>query len=134
MTDEEAVLSANAAFYSAFASGDFAQMSAIWAEDTISCIHPGWPALVGRQAVLDSYRGILGNPGQAPIEHRNDIAMVNESDGRVLCVEFVNGMALAATNWFKRIDGAWRLIHHQASPIATLAEETASHPASGRFN
>jgi hypothetical protein len=29
----------------------------------VSCVHPGWPVLVGRQTVLESWRRILGNPG-----------------------------------------------------------------------
>jgi SnoaL-like domain len=38
----------------------------------------------------------------------------------VLCIEIVDGAALAATNCFTRIDGAWRLVHHQSSPIAQI--------------
>jgi hypothetical protein len=29
-------------------------MNRIWADEQVSCVHPGWPILVGRQAVLDS--------------------------------------------------------------------------------
>jgi hypothetical protein len=128
MIDEDVLLAANAAFYHAFASADFAKISGIWADEQVSCIHPGWPALVGRRAVLDSYRNILGNPHQERIEHRNATAMISGDDGRVFCIEIVGGMALAATNWFKRIDGAWRLVHHQASPIAPFGEEPPPPP------
>jgi hypothetical protein len=38
----------------------------------------------------------------------------------VLCIEIVEGTALAATNQFSRVDGAWRLVHHQSSPIAQI--------------
>ena len=48
MSDEEAVLAANEAFYRAFAARDFAAMDALWAaEAPVACIHPGWDALVG---------------------------------------------------------------------------------------
>jgi ketosteroid isomerase-like protein len=124
MTDEDAILGANSAFYQAFATADLSKMGDIWADDSVSCIHPGWPALIGRQAVLDSYRRILSNPTQERIEHRNHMVMISGTEGRVFCVEIISGMALAATNWFKRIDGAWRLVHHQASPIASLSDET----------
>lgn len=134
MTDKDSILAGNAAFYEAFAAADLARMSAIWADDGISCIHPGWPVLVGRQAVLESYRTILSNPNQDQIEHRNVTMMISESEGRVFCVEIVGGMALAATNWFKRIDGTWRLVHHQASPIAALAEDTLPPPPATRLN
>lgn len=134
MSDKDAILAANAAYYRAFAAGDFAGMSGVWAQDDVSCIHPGWPVLIGRKAVLGSYRDILSNPMQEPIEHRDNRALVAGGEGRVFCVEIVGGMALAATNWFRRVEGAWRMIHHQASPIAALVEETAAQPPSNRLN
>ncbi len=53
MTDTDAILAANAAYYEAFVAGDFARMSAIWADEDVSCIHPGWPVLIGRKPVLE---------------------------------------------------------------------------------
>jgi ketosteroid isomerase-like protein len=135
MSEETAILAANTAYYRAFAAGDFAAMSGIWADDdNLSCIHPGWPVLIGRQAILDSYREILRNPHQERIEPRNETVMVAGEEARVFCVEFVGGAALAATNLFKRSAGEWRMTHHQASPIATLVEQTASRPSSRRLN
>ena len=134
MSDEAAILAANTAYYSAFAATDFAAMSRIWADDNVCCIHPGWPALVGRRAILDSYRQILSNPHQDRIESRNETVMVNGSEARVLCVEFVAGAALATTNMFRRIGGEWRMTHHQASPIAALVEEPGSQPPPKRLN
>lgn len=134
MSDEADILAANAAYYHAFVTADFAAMSRLWADDNVSCIHPGWPALIGRQAILESYRQILSNPNQERIDPRNEIVMVSGSEGRVLCVEFVSGSALAATNLFKRVGDAWRMTHHQASLIAALVEEPASRPSSKRLN
>jgi len=134
MSDEAAILAANAAYYRAFATADFAAMSRIWAEGNVSCVHPGWPALIGRQAILESYREILRNPNQERIEHRNETVIVSGDEARVLCVEFVGGAGLAATNMFKRADGAWRMTHHQASPIAVLMEEPMARPSSQRLN
>jgi len=134
MSDEAAILAANAAYYRAFARADFAEMSRIWAEDDVSCIHPGWPALVGRQAILESYREILRNPNQERIEPRNETVMVVGDEARVLCVEFVGGTALATTNLFRRVNGAWRMTHHQASPVAALVEEPTPQPSSRRLN
>jgi ketosteroid isomerase-like protein len=134
MSEEDAVLAANAAYYQAFASGDFAAMSRVWANDNASCIHPGWPALIGRRAILESYRQIFNNPNQDRIEPRNETVMIAGGEARVLCVEFVGGTALAATNLFQRVDGAWRMTHHQASPIAALVEEPAAQPPPKRLN
>jgi ketosteroid isomerase-like protein len=136
MTDDDAILAANAAYYHAFGAGDFDRMCSIWAEEEVSCVHPGWPVLLGRDAILDSYRSILQNPHQEPIEPRNATALITDGDGRVFCIELIGGMALAATNWFRRIDGAWRMIHHQASPIAAqLQPETETErPPAPRLN
>ncbi len=135
MTDKDAVLAANAAYYFAFVSRDLRRMSDVWAEgDDTSCIHPGWPALIGRSVILDSYARILSNPNQDRIEHHQDAALLSGDDGRVLCIEIVGGMALAATNLFRRIDGAWRMIHHQASPISNLAVEGGKAPPPSRLN
>ena len=131
MSDEAAILAANDAYYHAFVTGDFAAMRRIWADDGTSCIHPGWPALLGRGDILESYRQILANPHQERIEHRNDTVMVFRDEARVFCVEFVGGAALAATNMFRRVDGAWRMIHHQASPIAELVTEDIPEPPLG---
>ena len=46
MSDEADVLTTNAAYYQAFAEADFKAMSGVWAEDNVSCIHPGWPVLI----------------------------------------------------------------------------------------
>ena len=134
MTDQEAILAANAAYYRAFTGADFAAMSRIWANDNVSCIHPGWPVLLGRPAILESYRQIFGNPNQERIDPRNETVMVTGDQARVLCVEFVGGAALAATNLFQRVGDAWRMTHHQASPVAALVEEPTARPSSQRLN
>ncbi len=135
MSDNDAILAANAAYYRAFSAGDVAAMSRIWAEEGVSCVHPGWLPLVGRAAVIDSYRHILTSPGRVRIAHRDDTAIVTGDEGRVLCIEIVEGTALlAATNCWRRIDGAWRMTHHQASPIALPAEESEPPPRGQRLN
>ncbi len=133
MTDD-AILAANAAYYRAFSTGDFAAMTRIWAEDGVSCVHPGWPALVGRDDILDSYRGILASRTRPRIAHQDDTVIMTGDEGRVLCVEIVEGAALAATNIYRRVGRVWRMVHHQASPIATIAETNEPRPPSQRLN
>ncbi len=116
--DEDALLAANAAYYRAFAARDLAAMEGIWAEDAVTCVHPGWPALIGRAPVLASYRDIFRNTSQEAVTAREERLLLDGSDGRVFCVEEVGGGLLLATNWFKLVDGRWRLTHHQASPLA----------------
>jgi hypothetical protein len=51
----------------------------------------------------------------------------------VLCIEIVEGTALlAATNVYRRIGDAWRMVHHQASQIAVAAEESEPSPPRGQ--
>lgn len=130
MSDDAAIFAANAAYYRAFSSGDFAAMTRIWADDGVSCVHPGWPALVGRDDVIESYRNILANQNRVRIAHQDDTVIAAGDEARVLCVEIVEGAALAATNLYRRIGGAWRMVHHQASPIAMMAEESEPPPSS----
>lgn len=115
--DEDSLLAANAAYYRAFAARDAAAMEAIWADDAVSCVHPGWPALIGRAPIIGSYRDIFRNPAQAAVSPREERTLIDGDDGRVFCVEEVAGALLLATNWFRVIEGKWRLLHHQASPL-----------------
>jgi ketosteroid isomerase-like protein len=133
MSDADAILAANAAYYRAFSTGDVAAMSRIWADDGVSCVHPGWTPLIGRAAVIDSYRNILTSPNRVRIAHREDTAIVAGGEGRVVCIEIVEGTALlAATNFYRRIGDAWRMVHHQASPIAIATEESEPSPPRGQ--
>jgi ketosteroid isomerase-like protein len=134
MTDDDAILAVNAAYYRAFSSGDFTAMSRIWAEDGVSCVHPGWPPLIGRNDVIESYRNILANQNRVRIAHQDDAAIVTGDEARVLCIEVVDGAALAATNVYRRVGASWRMVHHQASPIAMMADESDEPPPSNRLN
>ena len=123
--DEEQVLAANAAFYAAFAAQDANAMAALWARRApVACIHPGWRALRGRDAVLSSWRSILGGPGSPPISCADAAAHVLGDAAFVICVEHIPGVELIATNLFVREDGEWKLVHHQASSIARGAAES----------
>ncbi len=124
--DEDALLAANAAYYRAFGMHDLGAMERLWAEEGVSCVHPGWPALTGRAPVIASYRDIFRNPAQEAVTAREEKTLIEGDDGRVFCVEEVGGGLLLATNWFRRIDDAWRLLHHQASPLVMA---TPARPA-----
>lgn len=125
MSERDDLIAANAAFYAAVNGGDLQTMTRLWAEgDTVSCIHPGWPAIVGQAAVLGSWRDIFRNQRGLNITCEAPHALVTGEDGRVLCVEIVGGAALAATNGFRRIAGVWRMVHHQAGQIMTAGPAT----------
>jgi ketosteroid isomerase-like protein len=131
MTDLE-VLEANDAFYRAFAARDAAAMERVWAErHPVACVHPGWDVLVGREEVLASWRGILGSHGGPSISCSLAEAHVLGDTAFVTCREILPGGHLAATNVFVREAGAWKLVHHHASPIAPgqLRARAPSGPA-----
>jgi len=117
------LLVANSAFYDAFAAGDAEAMCALWARrHALACIHPGWPALTEREAVLESWQRILASP--PAIRHSDAIAYLLGEVGFVICTERVERAGLAATNIFVLEDGVWRMVHHQAGPAVAGAAES----------
>jgi len=116
---EREVLEANAAFYAAFARRDAEAMAALWAKDApVACLHPGWEPLIGRPAVIESWRRILlGGGAPAEIRCERASAHVQGDWAWVICAEVLPEGALAATNLFVREQGTWRMVHHHASPM-----------------
>ena len=118
MSAAEEVLQANELFYQAFNLKDVAAMEAMWAiEHAVSCVHPGWNVIEGRDEVLDSWRSILENPNQPRIVTGGATASLFGEVALVLCRELVAGSPLVATNVFVREKGEWRLMHHHSGPV-----------------
>jgi ketosteroid isomerase-like protein len=139
-TDEVAVLEANDGFYRAFTERDAAAMDDVWAhERPITCVHPGWDLLVGREAVMTSWQAIFGNDGSPPIQCLRPRAWITGDASYVVCLESSGGgpPALVATNMFVREGGRWRMVHHHAGPLATpphddaIGEDDDSEPTDG---
>ena len=118
LTTEDDVLHANERFYQAFNLKDAGLMDDAWArEHAVSCVHPGWNVLEGRANVLESWHNILANPNQPRIVSGGATVTLFGDLALVICRELVAGSPLVATNVFVREDGAWRLLHHQSSPV-----------------
>ena len=118
MTDQDAVLAANLEFYRAFATRDLAAMAELWAKAApVACLHPGWAALKDRDAILESWRGILSSPDAPRIACYDEEVFVYGEVALVLCEEELEGGTLAASNLFVREDEVWRLAHHHAGQI-----------------
>ena len=116
-SDHDAVLAANRAFYRAFVARDLKAMDALWASiGAVACIHPGWDALVGRDAVMASWADIFAQP--TAISCRDEQVLIHGDSACVICHEALGGGVLVATNLYVRQDGAWRLIHHHAGGVA----------------
>ncbi|MDZ7727766.1 MAG: nuclear transport factor 2 family protein [Dehalococcoidia bacterium] len=119
---EQEVLAANDAFYRAFNERDLEAMDALWAQTvSVSCIHPGWNRITGRETVIESWRGILSNPEQPRVVTGGAAATVLGDTAIVTCRELVGSSPLTATNIFVHELGQWRLIHHHSGPVAYAA-------------
>ena len=118
MNDKEAVLAANASFYQAFEVGDPEAMAVVWSGGAlVSCTHPGWTAITGRDDVLESWARIFESSA-GRVACLNPIPNVMGDAAFVTCGESVGSNLLAATNIFVREGGTWCLVHHHASPVA----------------
>lgn len=133
---------ANAAFYRALEEQDLDAMGQVWKQaDDVRCAHPGEPPLKGWDAVQASWRRIF---------EATDLFRVRVSDVQVLeadrlsvvsCVEHITAVAngeamegaVAATNVFERVDGGWRLVHHQGSGLS-VRSTTVGMPTSNTIN
>jgi uncharacterized protein (TIGR02246 family) len=114
---------AETAFYAAFAHCDVQAMDAVWAGDSVICIHPGSSALVGREAVMRSWENMLlyAEPPNIHIE----VLSRTVSDGLAVHVveehisagygDTASTSKVLATNVYRLEDNGWRLLEHHAS-------------------
>ena len=123
MSDQAAVLFSNDAFYVAFMNHDVEAMNNLWSKaPNISCIHPGWNYLFGREAVIESWEKILTNQDGPSFTIESAKASVFNDTAVVICYEVFEMTTLVATNIFVREDDVWHITHHQSgvSPQAIL--------------
>lgn len=121
MNESAAVIFTNDAFYRAFADRDLDAIGAIWADrEPVTCLHPGWAPLRGREAVLESFAAIFQGPAPPEIGVEAAEAAVHGDLAVVICYERIGHDFLIATNVFRHdgdAAGGWRLVHHQAGPV-----------------
>lgn len=123
VSDDEAVMTANRAFYDAHEQRHFVAMAKAWEHsDRITCIHPGWPILRGWEDVAESWRRILAGPGHNQFILTNEAINVDGDQAWVTLDENLvsseGAGTIAATNVFARQpDGAWLLVLHHGSPV-----------------
>lgn len=128
-SDLETVLAANRLFYRAFTNRDLASLDALWARRApVACIHPGWPALHGREEVMVSWRNILTGPSSPQIVCSGAHAEIVGDVAYVTCIETLTNGRLIATNLFVHEDGEWRMIHHQAGALSPAFEAEDAEP------
>ncbi|WP_455203033.1 nuclear transport factor 2 family protein [Kaarinaea lacus] len=136
-TDFVSPQAAEAAFYAAFADCDLSAMSAVWADSSVVCIHPGSNVLIGRDEVMRSWANILLN-SEPPTLHV-EVLSRTEQDGIAVHVveERISPGGLSAslvsvvlaTNIYRLGANGWKLFEHHASVprSKTNANMTTAH-------
>lgn len=130
--NEASLIEANAAFYRALESLDPAAMAEVWeASERAFCVHPGWQALHGYEAVQSSWRAIITNTGRIGFTLTAVQAHVAGDVGVVTCYENIRSEVAGephtataiATNLFAYDpETGWKLFHHHASLTAAPKE------------
>ena len=135
--DTQAILEANARFYSAFSTLDYAAMEDLWLPDITSiCVFPSCKPLKGFAAILKSWKHAVesmdGNNlrnWMAPDDVRFEYLGTNKAT--IICDEmvFVNSSKVVrgqvfqvtdvvnkfrARNMFKKVGNRWYLCYHEA--------------------
>ena len=129
MSELDAVLFANEAFYLAFCDRDIAAMEALWAASSaVCCIHPGWEALHDRDEILASWRAIFGGGGSPEIVCVAPRVHFYGDAAFVVCFEKIGNDYLIATNYFVREKGRWKIVHHQAGPTRGAPQHASEEP------
>ena len=129
-SDPSLVEQANARFYQAFETLDLTQMETVWSHgEHVKCVHPGWPLLVGWDAVRSSWATIFANTGEMRFTLSDVRASASGDLAWVTCTENIFSevqgrlavTSVLATNLFERAADGWRLVHHHASHVFSAA-------------
>lgn len=129
MSDLDAVLFANEAFYRAFADRDMEAMEDLWAATApVCCIHPGWEAIYERDDIVESWRAIFSGGTSPQINCVAPRVYFYGDAAFVVCFEEIHGDHLIATNYFVREEGRWKMVHHQAGPTRAVVPPDTDEP------
>lgn len=133
LSDTDAVLAANEAFYEAWEAGDKALVRSMWLEsEDVACVHPGIDPEIGAvmlstfDEVVDQVKGT----GTQFFVSEVEVSVVGDV-ARVVCVEncvttlpaelqLVDYSRLGTTNLFRRTPEGWRIWHHHAGPVVPV--------------
>lgn len=134
-SEEQAVASANQAFYQAFETLKIEEMEKVWAKDgEIQCGHPGWRILRGWGPVMESWKRIFENTPSMKftltdvnVEVRGELAWVTLYENLTSAIEGQQfSAAVLTTNMFQKTPTGWRMILHHGSSVSQPAAENGS--------
>lgn len=134
----EAILAANARFYSALSLANVSAMQGLWLKSSqATCLHPGWNLINGYDAIQQSWAAIFVNQGPVHIWCTDTSVSFESGLAWVSCLEHVDATATPtgavlttqARNAFYETPSGWRMMHHLAEPVP----EQNLHPAHQRL-
>tara|TARA_B100000614_G_scaffold254142_2_gene269099 strand:+ start:294 stop:698 length:405 start_codon:yes stop_codon:yes gene_type:complete len=112
---------ANSSFYAHFEAADIQGMSDLWVNShEVWCTHPGWPTIFGWDPIRVSFEQIFSGPELPQFLTSNVRFHGDDHTAWVFVEENLLGSSLsavAAVNVFKRVEGTWRMVGHQAAPL-----------------
>jgi len=121
------VEAANAALYAAFETADVDAMQDVWDDvdpGALVCVHPGWPMLRGRSAVLRSWSAVMAGTEyiqffltDVHVTVLGDSAVVTCTENVLTSADVGENASVVATNVFVRRPDGWRLQVHHGSPV-----------------
>jgi ketosteroid isomerase-like protein len=130
----DAVLAANAGFYTAIETADLDLMESLWlpGAETV-CVHPGSEPLRGTPAILRSWTVVMANLPyvqffltDVAVSVRGDVASVYCTENVLSAPDddaveaFAGGRSVATNVFVRTASGAgavWRLWAHHSSPV-----------------
>lgn len=132
MSDRNAVVEANRAFYRAFETLDAEQMEQVWMRDAkIVCIHPGWRKLSGWGPVMNSWERIFESAFKMKFQVNelevfldgNIAVVVTEENLTQHGYDGISRSQVLATNVYERSGQKWWLVLHHGSPVMQPPED-----------
>jgi ketosteroid isomerase-like protein len=127
VTVEVEAEAANAALYAAFETADVDAMQDVWDDvdpGALVCVHPGWPMLRGRSAVLRSWSAVMAGTEyiqffltDVHVTVVGDSAVVTCTENVLTSADVGENASVVATNVFVRRPDGWRLQVHHGSPV-----------------
>jgi ketosteroid isomerase-like protein len=121
-----ALLTVNASFYTALSLADFNLMQRLWLDTPEAvCVHPGWPPLHGWDDIRVSWQQIFENQGPLRVWPSDIQVRLYGQTAEINCLENIDMsqvrgtgiLRTRATNVFRLVDGAWKMLEHHALPM-----------------
>jgi len=128
-SEADSVRAANQRFYQALSQQNLLDMEQIWSHaGHVRCVHPGSRLLEGWDMIRASWREIFTASICMTVTPHDAKVTVLGPTAIVTCREQIHSFTLdgssmgaaQATNVFLKRDGRWQMIHHHASPIASV--------------